>query len=177
MSVVEAQPTAAATASQRPERGHSMRIAVFTGKLSDSVQRGIVDIARALPHASWLIVLHAPRRAIGRLVRNQFRNLRRNGWRWIPYQAAETTRGLIARLLSGVGSAESAGRNEWQIFLARSNVSLVEVEDINALATGERVREFGADLGLSLAAPILRSAVFGVPRRGTLNLHKGRLPH
>jgi hypothetical protein len=48
MSVVEAEPTAAATAPQLLDHGQSMRIAVFTGKLSDSVRRGIVDIAHTL---------------------------------------------------------------------------------------------------------------------------------
>jgi peptidoglycan/xylan/chitin deacetylase (PgdA/CDA1 family) len=177
MSVVEAQPTAAATAPQRPDHGQSIRIAVFTGKLSDSVQRGILDVAHVVPQAAWLIVLHTPPRAIGRLVRNQVRNLRRNGWRWIPYQAAETARGLIAGLRSRLGRAKPAGRGQWQTFLARSDVSLIEVEDINAPTTGQRVREFGAELGLSLAAPILRPTVFDAPRRGTLNLHKGRVPH
>jgi len=38
------------------------------------------------------------------------------------------------------------------------------------------VQAFGADLGLSLAAPILKRTLFSSPRLGTLNLHKGRVP-
>jgi peptidoglycan/xylan/chitin deacetylase (PgdA/CDA1 family) len=38
------------------------------------------------------------------------------------------------------------------------------------------VRDFEPDLGISLAAPILKRALFELPRLGTLNLHKGKLP-
>src|SRR5262247_3185851 len=66
-----------------------MKLVVFTGSLTYSVRKGIVEIDRSLSNASWLVVLHAPRKSWGGLMRSQWRNLRRNGLRWIPYQLAD----------------------------------------------------------------------------------------
>lgn len=155
--------------------GGAVRIVVFTSKLSDSVQRGIVDISRAMPDARWLVLLHAPRRRPTVVMRNQWRNLRRNGWRWIPYQGLEALRLLLTSLRKRAPS-DVPHRRDWQSFLARPAVTLLRVDDINSSATVEQVRQFDADIGLSLAAPILRAPVFASPRLGTLNLHKGRVP-
>jgi len=153
------------------------RIVVFTSKLSESVRRGIVEIARVLPNAQWLVVLHAPRRRPATLVRNQWRNLRRNGWRWIPYQGLEIAQLVLARLGKQGPPAEAPHRLDWEAFLARPTVRLLKVDDIHSSATVAEVRQFAADIGLSLAAPILRAPIFASPRLGTLNLHKGRVPH
>ncbi len=59
---------------------------------------------------------------------------------------------------------------------ARPNVAFVESSDINTTQTADQVRAFAPDLGLSLAAPILRAPLFDLPRLGTINLHKGRVP-
>jgi methionyl-tRNA formyltransferase len=39
-----------------------------------------------------------------------------------------------------------------------------------------QIRDFAPDLGLSLAASILKESLFSIPHLLTLNLHKGRLP-
>jgi peptidoglycan/xylan/chitin deacetylase (PgdA/CDA1 family) len=64
----------------------------------------------------------------------------------------------------------------WNALLARPGIRLIAVEDMSAPSTVQQVQSFGADLGLSLAAPILKRALFSIPRLGTLNLHKGRVP-
>jgi peptidoglycan/xylan/chitin deacetylase (PgdA/CDA1 family) len=50
------------------------------------------------------------------------------------------------------------------------------VPDVHSEDALARVRAFGPDVAVSLAAPILRAPLFEIPRRGTLNLHKGKLP-
>ena len=153
------------------------RLVVFSGQLTYSVRKGIAEIDAALPDAQWLILVHSPARDAARLVRNQWRNVRRNGWRWIPYQA----RDLCQRLRSRVRGASNGPRAPGAAFTldalrARPNVRVVEVNDINAAEAVNLVSEFIPDIGLSLAAPILRRPVFSAPRLGTINLHKGRLP-
>jgi peptidoglycan/xylan/chitin deacetylase (PgdA/CDA1 family) len=152
------------------------RIAVFTASLSYSVRKGIVAIDRAIPGLDWLVLLHAPPRTPRLLIRNQWRNLKRNGVRWIPYQA----RDLAARLAKGAadtppgavpGFAYTRGALE-----AMPNLRLLQVADIHGDDALAAVRAFAPDLGLSLAAPILRPALFSLPRLGTLNLHKGKVP-
>jgi peptidoglycan/xylan/chitin deacetylase (PgdA/CDA1 family) len=150
------------------------RIVVFSGDLSYSVCKGIAAIDDAITGLAWLIVVHAPPRTASRLLRSQWRNLRRNGPRWIGYQA----RDLLGRLRRPTEHAAGAPGHAYtrRALADRPNVSVRVVPDIHAPATVQQVRDFAPDLGLSLAAPLLRPALFELPRLGTLNLHKGRLP-
>jgi methionyl-tRNA formyltransferase len=55
-------------------------------------------------------------------------------------------------------------------------VQHLTVRRIHGEEARSAVHAFAADLGLSLAAPILKPELFGIPRLGTYNLHKGKLP-
>ena len=155
-------------------RQHS--IVVFSGDLAYSVRRRIVEIDRAIPGLSWLVVLQSENKTPGQLLKSQWRNLRRNGWRWIPYQLADIWRRLKrpepAMLDAGVPGSEftlSAVQN-------RPNLRLIRVPNLHAQACLDAVQAFEPDLGLSMAAPILRRSLFAIPRLGTINLHKGKVP-
>ena len=150
-------------------------IVVFTASPNYSVVKGILEIERGLAGASWLILVHRPRKSLRLLVRNQWRNLRRNGWRWIVYQTQEIWTRLSEALDKGA-AAKRAGSKQTQALRSLGNVQVLEVTDIHASASIDAVKAFAPDLGLSLAAPILRKSLFGIPRLGTLNLHKGKLP-
>jgi len=50
------------------------------------------------------------------------------------------------------------------------------VEDLHAPETLAEVRALRPDLGLGYGGPILRPALFRIPRHGTLGIHHGRLP-
>ena len=152
------------------------RIVVFTSDLSYAVRKGIAEIDAEIPGLSWLVVLHAPRKPIRQLLRNQWRNLRRNGWRWIPYQVEDLWQRFLPRT-AVPGSAVSPGAEfSLSALLARPNLQLARIGDIHAPDSLAKVREFAPELGLSLAAPILRRSLFSLPVLGTINLHKGRLP-
>ena len=151
------------------------RIVVFTGNLAYSVRKNIVEIDRAIAGLDWLIVVHAPSRRPMQLLRNQWRNLRRNGWRWIPYQIGD----LLERIRSAPdlpASNACGGEYDATALKTRKNVQVLRAADIHADQTLDAVKRFGPDLGLSLAAPILRASLFRIPPLGTLNLHKGRVP-
>ena len=152
----------------------SKKIVVFTGNLAHSVRKNIVEIDRALAGLHWLIVLHSPAKSPSQLLRNQWRNLRRNGWRWIPYQLADLRQGLRKQAPSA--RATCGAEYSTAALTKRDNVRLLQVSDIHADQTLETVRQFEPDLGLSLASPILRAPLFRIPALGTLNLHKGKVP-
>jgi peptidoglycan/xylan/chitin deacetylase (PgdA/CDA1 family) len=153
----------------------SNRIAVFTGDLAYSVRKGIVEIDESIEGLRWLVVVHAPRKSLAQLVRNQWRNLRRNGWRWITYQATDLLQRARARSITGVGTAAGLAYTT-EMLKRRPNVQIVQVADVHAQPSLAMVQEFAPDLALSLAAPILRESLFSIPRLGTVNLHKGRVP-
>jgi peptidoglycan/xylan/chitin deacetylase (PgdA/CDA1 family) len=140
------------------------RIVVYTAAAqSFHVTRTISAIVDRFPDVEILVLNHRPARPIGKLIRNQVRNLRRHGWRWLPYQASE----LLHRP-PAVRDATST--------TAHDRVTVTDVASVNAAEAVELVRAWEPDLGLSLAAPILRERQFTVPRLGTLNIHKGKLP-
>lgn len=154
-----------------------IRLAVFTGDLSYSVRKGIVDIDAMIPGLSWLVLVHEPRKSAAQLLRNQRLNIRRNGWRWIPYQAAEVLRRLWPARRSGRTAPGAPGREyELDALEQMPNLRLLSVPDLHGSAGLQALAQFRPRLGLSLAAPILKPSVFAAPQLGTLNLHKGKVP-
>src|SRR5438477_2684919 len=133
---------------------NARRLVVFTSNLSWSVCAGIAAVAHAEPDTEWLVVVHAPPRRPLELLRNQWRNIRRNGLRWIAYQASE----LAHRLFRGTPLRLTPGMPGYDRTLQAigNRVDVKHVADIHAPETLDAVRAFAPALGLSLAAPILR---------------------
>lgn len=152
------------------------RIVVFTGNPSYSVRKGIVDIDCSISGLNWLVLVHSPARTPARLLRNQWLNLKRNGWRWIPHQIADMWRQRRTSAAANCEIASPGAAYTTASLARRPNLQIARVEDLHAAQSLALVRDFSPDLGLSLAAPILRRPLFELPRLGTINLHKGRLP-
>ena len=151
-------------------------LVVFTGNLAYSVRKGVVEIDLAVPGLSWLILIHSPRKTPSQLLKNQWRNLRRNGWRWIPYQAADIWHRLATQKAANLAPPFPGSEFAMSAVESRPNMRLVRVTDIHAQESLDMVKAFEPDLGLSLAAPILRRPLFSIPKLGTINLHKGKVP-
>ncbi len=152
------------------------RIVVLTAQPGYAVRKGVVEIDRAIADLSWLVVVHSPRRPLGQLLRNQWRNLRRNGWRWLPHMAEDIRHRLSTRHNEPNQPGLPGSEFTLAALRARPNLRIIEVEDIHAADSLQAIREFEPDLGLSLAAPILRRPLFSIPKHGTINLHKGKVP-
>lgn len=153
----------------------SRTIVVFTSGLNHGVRRGIGEIDKNIEGLSWLILVHSPRRTVKHLVCNQLKNIRRNGIAWIPYQTWD----IVKRwMLPAPFFSEQAPGYVFsaQGFNHHTNVRIEYVDDLNSASVLGVVRAACPILGLSLGAPILKEGLFAIPRFGTLNLHKGRLP-
>ena len=152
----------------------TFRIAVFTASRAHHVARTLARLLATQPDLRLLVIEHAPPRPARRLVRNQWRNLKRHGWRWLPYQTAE----LAGRLTPVRRATEPMVGEAARLETVRADprVEWRTVAAINAADTVATLRAWSPDLGLALAAPILKPALFETPRLGTLNIHKGALP-
>ncbi|HKC45888.1 MAG TPA: polysaccharide deacetylase family protein [Burkholderiales bacterium] len=151
---------------------------IFTGDLGYSVRRGIAALADAYPSVSWLVAEQQTRRSLRQRLSHEIRQLKRNGWRWIPHRVADVGRAVRERA-RGVPAASAnapGGEYEWAAITARPAISHFTTANLHEEGSLRRVREFAPDLGISLAAPILRPELFEIPSAGTINLHKGRLP-
>lgn len=60
--------------------------------------------------------------------------------------------------------------------LARAAPKIRSVADVHAQPVLDQLRALAPDLGVIYGGPILRPAVFGIPRLGTLGIHHGRVP-
>jgi methionyl-tRNA formyltransferase len=153
------------------------RVVVFTTRADYAVLRGLVESHEALPACEWLVICVGARRTLRGRVRAEWRNLERNGWRWILHRLGAIVTTLTARDRKNDGAPSWPGQR-FRLDAVRRLPRLrwLEAPDIHATQVLESVRAFAPDLGLSLAAPILEPALFELPRLGTINLHKGRLP-
>lgn len=152
------------------------RIVVFTQDPPDATYRNVVAIDRALPGLNWLLLIARPRRSLRRRCANQWRRLRRDGWRHVPVLANAIRSRLRRRNDPPLAADAPGGDCILKAVAAMNNVRIHRVHDLHAPESLEAVRAFNADLGLTLWAPIVKPALFELPRLGTLNLHKGRLP-
>lgn len=151
------------------------RVVVFSLDLDlFSVRKGIRQLMEDFPEVHFLLLQHSPPRSLGRLMRAQRRHLRRNGWRWIAFQA----RSLPGRLnREPRWPAPDLGQGlELDAIAADPRVELLEVPDLHGEDVLALVARFQPDLGIALAAPILKEQLFGIPQLGSINLHKGKLP-
>src|ERR1035437_7403438 len=69
-------------------------LVVFCSDIDYAVRANIRALLDEFPQARILVLEHKPRKRPTRLLRNQVRNLRKHGWRWIPEQVRE----LFSRL-------------------------------------------------------------------------------
>lgn len=142
-----------------------LKIVVYTAAAeAHHVLRTIDSLYEEIPEIEILVLRHRPHKPINKLVRNQFRNLKRHGWRWLPYQFSEILSQVMQRRKQ---AAKPAPARRFRI---------ETVTSVNSSEAVELVRNWRPDLGLSLAAPIIRACQFRLPRLGTLNIHKGKLP-
>ncbi len=152
------------------------KIVVFSGNLAFSARKAIVEIDSAIAGLSWLVLIHSPPKTVRQLLRNQWSNFHRNGWRWIPYQITD----IWQRLFRATGKAENSSAPGAQFSMsalaARPNVTILKVADMHASASLEAVSAFEPFIGICLAAPLLQRALFAIPKAGTVNLHKGKVP-
>lgn len=156
-----------------------MQIIIFTASLDFNVRWNVVSLAERYPHCRFTVLLHAPQKKPATLVRNQWRNLKRHGLHWIPYQLAEIVSLAAARLHTRPQqSLDRPGRMFSSAALeAHPRIQVKRVAAINGAEACAFVKELAPDLGVALGAPILKPALFSLPRLGTINLHKGRLPN
>lgn len=152
------------------------KIVVFTGNINYSVRKGLISIDRDMDGPSWLILLHAPSHSFSRVLRNQWHNLKYHGWRRIPDIAVSAY--FRIRPFANPRIPPSAPGMEYTLDRIRElpNFRFVKFKNISSKNAMKEIIRFEPDLGLSLSSPVLRNGIFKIPRFGTLNLHKGKVP-
>jgi len=155
-----------------------MHIIIFTASLDFNVRWGVITLAERFAGYRFTIVEQVAHKPVARLVRNQLRNLRRHGWRWVPYQGAEIGSLLLRRgRKPHAASPDRPGTMySGSSLAAHPRIAVRRFAAINGQEACAFVQAQNADLGIALGAPVLKPALFELPRLGSINLHKGKLP-
>lgn len=144
-----------------------MRIVVFTA-MPEFERSPWWDVLNARRDVERILICRqyqsiTPREAFRRF----YRNVKRHGVLFVPYRIGLLLIHQLRRLWPSTPQAPVV-----------SNIPFEEATtpNLHNNETLERVAAFDADLGLSIGAPILRPSLFRLPRRGTINLHLGKVP-
>jgi len=156
-----------------------MKLVIFTGNLDFNVRWNIVRLADQFVDAHITVLVHSPPKRIAKLCSNQLRNLKRHGWRWIPYQLGEIVNIAMAKShRTPLPSPHRPGQSfNTEALASHPRILIRRFASINGTEACAFVRGQASDLGIALGSPILKEALFSLPRLGTINLHKGLLPN
>ena len=146
-----------------------MRIVIFTGNphLTSTPWWPVVLATPKLEGV--LICRHAPPRGLRALLKNLRRNVRKHGLIFVPYRILVLVRDLATAPFRHPHIAPP-------LRTSSLTIATLEAPDLHAPGILDQIRRWSPDLGLSLGAPILKPALFALPRMGTINLHLGKVP-
>ncbi|MBI1722490.1 MAG: polysaccharide deacetylase family protein [Gemmatimonadetes bacterium] len=145
-----------------------MRIVVFTGNPGLESTPWWPSVLRTPGLEAVLICRRLRPHGVQNALESVRRNVKKHGLIFVPYRLGVLALSVLRRLV-----ARPADRAEANPGVP---VEVIEAPDIHAPGVQERVRAWRPDLGLSIGAPILRRSLFGIPARGTINLHGGKVP-
>ena len=147
-------------------------------------------IAREVPGARITGVLHEPwaPRGVSHRIRTFLRNLGEPGF--LPYAGSRIVAGLQGLLIdaghrllrvlhaaplqpNGSGHLDLPGLELW---LAAHGARLHVTRDMHSPAALQFVKELRPDLGIVFGTRILKPELFEIPRLGSINIHKRKVP-
>jgi peptidoglycan/xylan/chitin deacetylase (PgdA/CDA1 family)/folate-dependent phosphoribosylglycinamide formyltransferase PurN len=162
------------------------KLAIMTGSDTESTCRTIQCLAELREAEIGGILLDTERTSFRRRWRNLRRNIRREGVSYLWYRLGEAIcealEAWAARVISH-GEVEKLLRDSFPEralsleHVARMHgIPLFSVGSMNSEKAVETLQQLNADLGVVLGTRVLKSATFGAPRLGSINLHKGKVP-
>jgi len=164
-----------------------MRIAFLIGRDAPSTRlsiEAVCSVSGVVPAAILIDVYQPP---LSRRVRNMWRNIRREGIVYLPHRAVLGLHALLERLARRVVDREAVDELLRAAFPDRSQnltelagrygIPVVSVNNLNSPAASAALKDLNVDLGIVLGTRILKRSTFAVPRLGSINLHKGSVPH
>ncbi len=161
-------------------------VAFLVGNDTASTRQSIEAVA-ALPgvRVAGVLLDNAPQSFAARR-KNFWKNIRRDGWaypvRRVLGWANARLDGIAARTISETEVQELLSRafpeRSYSLpeLCERRGFPLYEVGNLNSPQAAESLRRLRPDLGIVLGTRILKRSTFAVPRLGSINLHKGKVP-
>jgi len=134
------------------------------------------------PAAILLDTANRPLRARYRSLR---RNIRREGLSYVAYRVLDALYGMSTEAVEAVFPRRQSMRScnahfrtnasTWPAWLS-ATACVSSSRQLNSDSAAEALTALKPDLAIVLGTRVLRRSTFGVPRLGSINLHKGALP-
>jgi folate-dependent phosphoribosylglycinamide formyltransferase PurN/peptidoglycan/xylan/chitin deacetylase (PgdA/CDA1 family) len=165
-----------------------LRIAFLMGADTESARLCIEKVCGLANVEVVAALLDEERTGLRRRVKNLRRNVRKEGWPYIPHRVVKFLRGLTDRLVErSVVSPDAVHQVLTASFPDRCfslrelsqkyNFEVLEVGNLNESRAVAAFKAADTDLGIVLGTRILKEQIFSVPRLGCINLHKGMVPN
>jgi folate-dependent phosphoribosylglycinamide formyltransferase PurN/peptidoglycan/xylan/chitin deacetylase (PgdA/CDA1 family) len=166
------------------------KVVILTSVPPQRVARIMTRIRREAPEAQVIGILYAP--FLPKTLKKRFATWRKKGrrltyWRYVLHRITAAT----GRNLSALGDAVLRfihAAPKWpngkpgdalaalKAACAANQVELFISPDIHAEPALDFVRSLNADLGLVFGTKILKPALFEIPKLGSINIHKRKVP-
>jgi peptidoglycan/xylan/chitin deacetylase (PgdA/CDA1 family) len=164
-----------------------LRVALLVGSDEPSTRLSVESVC-ALPNIEPVaLLLHTEQVGVIRRLRNLRRNVRKHGWKYVPFRIVEAARivtdGIVERAVVSRDEVRGVLRKAFPgrcfTLSELSGKYGFRIEAVRSLNAPEAVRvltELNVDLGIVIDTGILKETIFTVPRMGCINLHKGSVP-
>jgi peptidoglycan/xylan/chitin deacetylase (PgdA/CDA1 family) len=165
------------------EQTHLFRVVVLTGVDSPSTRLAMSRVMALAGVAVSGVVYDRGVFTLQTRLRRFWKRGRRDG---LPYLAGRVLAALTTRATRPFRRPVNTEAIRRAIFpdevrslpdlCARHGIPLVTVDSLNSVEAQGHLARMGADLGLVIGTRILKPQTFTVPRLGSINVHKGKVP-
>lgn len=167
--------------------GRPLRVVFLIGGDTRATRMAIETVCKVPDVVAVAALMDTAQDSLRRRWKNFRRNLRKEGWPYIPHRIlqalSEGTSSLAERAVVTHQEVERLmrkafpERNHTIEDLARKYAFSVRgVGNLNGPQAIQVLSECNADLGIVLGTRVLKPTAFSIPRLGSINLHKGKVP-
>ena len=166
------------------------KVVIFTSVPPQRVAKVMARIRRDAPEAQVVGVLYAkyPRKNLKQRIATWRKKMKRLVyWRYVLHRMWATVGrklgGVVDKVIRFIHAAprwpngrQDYGRDDLQADCKANGAQILIVDDIHSEAALDFVRHLDADLGLVFGTKILKPALFEIPKQGSINIHKRKVP-
>jgi peptidoglycan/xylan/chitin deacetylase (PgdA/CDA1 family) len=164
-----------------------LKVAFLLGSDNESTRLAVERVC-ALPNVHPIVAIQdAERPSFARRFKNLRRNVRREGWKYVPIRCVGALRNLTERFVESAVVSRGEPRRiletafpdksfSVQDLSGKYGFTLSSVSNLNGPEALSVLKAADVDLGIVIGTRILKEHIFSVPKLGSVNLHKGKVP-
>ncbi len=167
-----------------------LKLVIFTSVPPQRVERIMTRLRRDAPEAEVVGVLYAKfaRKNLQKRMETWRKKMKRPVyWRYVLHRISAAAGKKVGNVGDSIlrlihagpknpNGSHDYGRDDLAAYCHRNGVKFLVVDDIHSETALEFVRALDSDLGLVFGTKILKPALFTIPKQGSINIHKRKVP-